>query len=128
MVCEEKKQKKYVTLHRNSLLNQLSYEITFSSYQRVHHDALAPEAEVAYLSGDLTPEAVHNLGLTGIDYNIKVFRKHPEWVEEAHRLGMNVNVWTVDKPKDIRAMQDLGVDFITTNEPALCDSIVRRTE
>ena len=89
--------------------------------------ALAPDAEVAYLSGDLTPEAVHNLGLTGIDYNIKVFRKHPEWVEEAHRLGMNVNVWTVDKPKDIRAMQDLGVDFITTNEPALCDSIVRHS-
>jgi len=87
--------------------------------------ALAPDAEVAYLNGDLTPTKLHSLGITGIDYNLKVFHKYPEWVEEAHQLGMNVNVWTVDKPKDIREMKALGVDYITTNEPVLCDSIVR---
>ena len=87
--------------------------------------ALAPEAEVAYLNGDRTPEELHRMGITGIDYHINRFREHPEWVEEAHRLGMNVNVWTVDKPEDIRAMQALGVDYITTNEPALCESIIR---
>ena len=38
---------------------------------------------------------------------------------------MAVNVWTVDSPDDIRAMQALGVDFITTNEPALCERIVK---
>ena len=87
--------------------------------------ALAPDAEVAYLNGDRTPEELHRMGITGIDYHINRFREHPEWVEEAHRLGMNVNVWTVDKPEDIRAMQALGVDYITTNEPALCESIIR---
>ena len=38
---------------------------------------------------------------------------------------MNVNVWTVDSPDDIRDMKALGVDFITTNEPALCERIVK---
>ena len=87
--------------------------------------ALAPDAEVAYLNGDRTPEELHRMGITGIDYHINRFREHPEWVEEAHRLGMNVNVWTVDKPEDICAMQALGVNYITTNEPALCESIIR---
>ena len=99
--------------------------ISFSieACQTIH--ALAPDAEVAYLEGDRTPEELHRMGLTGIDFHISKFKAHPEWVSEAHQLGMNVNVWTVDSPDDIRAMQALGVDFITTNEPALCERIVK---
>ena len=48
----------------------------------------------------------------------------PEWVKEAHDLGMSVNVWTVDNPEDIRAMRDLGVDQITTDKPALAREIL----
>ena len=53
-----------------------------------------------------------------------MFKKHPEWVKEAHDLGMSVNVWTVDNPEDIRAMRDLGVDQITTDKPALARDIL----
>ena len=110
-------------IRRRKLENRVMY-ISFSieACQTIH--ALAPEAEVAYLSGDRTPEELHRMGITGIDYNIKHLRKHPEWVSEAHKLGMNVNVWTVDAPDDIREMQALGVDYITTNEPARCEGIV----
>ena len=87
---------------------------------------LAPTADIAYLSGNRAPAELHQMGLTGIDYNIKVFRQHPEWVAEAHGLGMNVNVWTVDEPDDIRAMRDLGVDYITTNKPVLCEQLLQR--
>lgn len=85
---------------------------------------LEPQAEVAYLSGDRTPAELHHLGLTGLDYHINVFRKHLEWVKEAHDLDMNVNVWTVDSPDEIREMRDLGVDYITTNNPTVCQQIV----
>lgn len=87
---------------------------------------LAPTADIAYLSGNRAPAEVRQMGLTGIDYNIKVFRQHPEWVAEAHALGMNVNVWTVDEPDAIRAMRDLGVDYITTNKPVLCEQLLQR--
>ena len=37
---------------------------------------------------------------------------------------MTVNVWTVNEAKDIRAMRDLGVDQITTDNPALAREIL----
>ena len=84
----------------------------------------APGYTVQYLNGDLSPAQLHAEGINGIDYHYSVFKKHPEWVKEAHDLGMSVNVWTVDDPEDIRAMRDLGVDQITTDKPALTREIL----
>ena len=78
-----------------------------------------PEALVAYLNGDMAPADLKPLGIRAIDYNQGVLRKHPEWVKEAHDLGMTVNVWTVDKVSAMAEMTELGTDFITTNKPAV---------
>ena len=45
-------------------------------------------------------------------------------IKELHGSGVEINVWTVDDPKDIRAMRDLGVDQITTDKPALAREIL----
>lgn len=45
------------------------------------------------------------------------FRNNPQWITEAHNLGMTVNAWTADDYADISEMTLLGVDFITTNKP-----------
>jgi glycerophosphoryl diester phosphodiesterase len=42
----------------------------------------------------------------------------PAYVERAHARGHEVHVWTVDKPDDVDAMVELGVDVLITNEPA----------
>ena len=78
---------------------------------------LTPESEIAYLNGNLPPAELKKKGINGIDYNQKVFEKHPEWVEEAHRLGMKVNVWTVNKEDMMRKFIDMKVDYITTDYP-----------
>ena len=42
----------------------------------------------------------------------------PQYVERAHARGHEVHVWTVDRPQDIDAMVELGVDVLITNQPA----------
>jgi glycerophosphoryl diester phosphodiesterase len=85
---------------------------------------LMPKNRVEYLGGELSPAEVNAKGINGIDYHYSVFDKHPEWVAEAHSLGMIVNVWTVDKKEDMIRMLDLGVDHITTNEPELAQRLI----
>ena len=79
--------------------------------------AEAPEFTNQYLNGDVAPADLHKDGINGIDYHYSALYKHPEWIKEAHDLGMSVNAWTVDKEKDIKGMIAMGVDCITTNVP-----------
>ena len=83
-----------------------------------------PGYTVQYLEGDKAPALLHADGITGIDYHYNVLFKHPEWVDEAHSLGMSVNAWTVDDEKDMKKLIGLGVDQITTNDPALLREIL----
>lgn len=99
--------------------------ITFSKEALRNFARLAPEgALVQYLSGDLTPMQVKVVGGNAIDYHIGVLRHHPEWIKEAHDLGMTVNVWTVDKPEDMQWCIDQGVDLITTNQPVVLKGLL----
>lgn len=73
--------------------------------------------KIFYLDGDLSPKKIKKLGLQGIDYSVKVMKKHPEWVEQAHNEGLEVNVWTVNTEEDMKYFHDLGVDYVTTDHP-----------
>lgn len=86
--------------------------------------AEAPEFTNQFLSGNISPEGLNEMGINGLDYHYSVFYDHPEWVEEAHALGMSVNVWTVDSRQDMEYMAALGVDCITTNEPLLLKEVL----
>jgi glycerophosphoryl diester phosphodiesterase len=86
---------------------------------------------VAYLEGDLSPaEAREQLGAAGIDYPKKVLKTHPEWIAQAHDLGMTVNVWTVVTEEEMRHFIEAGVDYITTDAPDVLLNLspVRRPE
>ncbi len=85
---------------------------------------LAPKSAVYYLNGDLTPKVIKSMGAAGIDYNLSILKRYPEWVKESHNLGLKVNVWTVNSGNDINEMLDLGVDFITTDEPILAKELI----
>ena len=103
-------------------------KVAFISFSRHICQQLAKKAPagytIQYLGGDVAPSVLYAEGINGIDYEYTVLAKHPEWVKEAHDLGMSVNVWTVNEAKDIRAMRDLGVDQITTDKPALAREIL----
>ena len=78
------------------------------------------EAKVAYLSGDKTPDELSGMGLTGLDYTLDRYTSNPTWIKEARDLEMTTNVWTIDGTDDIVKSNNLGIDFITTNNPVNC--------
>ena len=103
--------------------------ISFSLSACVEFAKLMPQCRVEYLGEEeLAPAELKKLGITGIDYNYPVFDQHPEWIGEAHKLGMIVNAWTVNAEEDIQRMLQLGVDHITTNEPELAQQLIAAFE
>lgn len=95
---------------------QVEY-ISFSKYICEILVKLTPQSPIAYLKGDISPKELKEKGINGIDYHFKVFYEKPEWVKEAHELGMKVNAWTVNKTEDMRKMFNLNIDYITTDNP-----------
>lgn len=112
-------------LRSYDLLDRTDF-IAFSLNACFAFKKLLPEGRIFYLNGDLSPKSIKKLGLTGIDYSIKVLRRHPEWVKAAHDAGLEVNVWTVDSEEDMRYFIDLGVDYITTNRPEELQALLKK--
>jgi len=48
-----------------------------------------------------------------------------ESVAIAHRMGLEVHVWTIDEPGEMAALLDLGVDAIMTDVPPLAARLLR---
>ncbi|WP_186781292.1 glycerophosphodiester phosphodiesterase [Streptomyces sp. CBG9] len=66
---------------------------------------------VRHRDGRLPP----GVGISGP--SIRILRGHPSYVEQVHRAGNRVHVWTVDEPADVALCADLGVDAVITNRP-----------
>jgi len=86
----------------------------------------SPSAKVYYLGGNITPKMCKSYGFAGIDYSLNTLNKNPTWVKDSHKLGLEVNVWTVDKKADIEKYISQGVDYITTNYPVLLQSLIKK--
>jgi glycerophosphoryl diester phosphodiesterase len=48
---------------------------------------------------------------------LSALRASPAAIERVHRLGLKIDVWTVDDPHEARELVDNGVDGICTNAP-----------
>ena len=112
-------------VERMKLQNRVEY-ITFSANALRTLLKIAPKGTpVYYLNGEMTPSQLKELGCAGLDYHYDVLRKHPEWIDECHRLGMKVNVWTV-RSTDVMREFDGRADFLTTDLPAEALNVVNK--
>lgn len=110
-------------VEKMGLADRTTY-IAFSKYAAESLRKYAPNAEVYYLNGDLNPEQLKEMKMSGFDYHYKVVQKNPEWIKEAHNLGMKVNVWTVNDSDTMKEMVNLGVDYITTDHPETAVKVI----
>ena len=101
--------------------------IAFSKYVcEVLHE-ITPESNIAYLNGDLSPKEIKKMGISGIDYHMKVFRENPDWAKQAKKLGLEVNVWTVDGEEALTEFINMeGIDLITTNDPDKLKELLKK--
>ncbi len=89
---------------------------------------LDPEAKVSYLMGDISPAEAKAAGFYGIDYNFRIYRQNPTWIQEAKDVGLVVNAWTVNTEEEMHHLLDQDVPFITTDEPELLFEVLKKRE
>ncbi|HRO45212.1 glycerophosphodiester phosphodiesterase family protein [Agriterribacter sp.] len=85
---------------------------------------LQPGAKTAYLNGEKTPEQLAADKIWGVDYHYAVFKKNNSWIADAQKLGVNLNVWTVNNAEDMEWFINNKFDYITTNEPELLFDLI----
>jgi glycerophosphoryl diester phosphodiesterase len=115
----EKMAEKAVQLVKELNAEDMTVYISFGYEILKKIEELNPKAHTQYLNGEKSPEALKADGIDGADYNFKVFKKQPEWIESAKNNNIVLNAWTVNDPADMDWLLKEGFDFITTDEPEL---------
>ena len=99
-----------------NMKDQVEY-IAFSWDNCLRLRTKAPYAVVGYLNGDKTPQTLYDAGVMCMDYQMPVLKSNTGYVQQVRDLGMVSNVWTVNSSSDMQYFIELGVNFITTDEP-----------
>lgn len=71
---------------------------------------------VTLIRGDLAQLPVRWCGMPVVDRAL---------VRHAHRLGVEVHAWTVDRATEMRKLLDLGVDGLVTDRPDVLRDVLR---
>lgn len=116
---------KIIALVRTMNLEKRMVYISFSLHATKELARLAPAGTpIYYLNGDLSPKELKRTGCTGPNYNLNVYREHPEWISESHAEGLKVATWTVNKEQDMEWAILHKIDYITTDNPVLLQELL----
>lgn len=85
---------------------------------------VASDFNIQYLDTDFRPAELVKMGINAIDTYQGKFHSDSSWIKEARSNNMLVNIWTVDRERDIRRAIGYKVDYITTNFPVLTRNLL----
>lgn len=80
-------------------------------YEKKHYGASPPSRIVEDLQADA--------------FNCAGYRLSKKWREDLKQHGIRVNVYTVNREKDMKRMLELGVDGMFTNYPDVLKKVIR---
>lgn len=99
---------------------------SFNHYSIKRIQKLDPHAKTAFLyedgSLDMPAYGLKN-GVTALHpwiYNLR----YPDFMEQCHKNGIAVNVWTVNTAQQIKYCADMGVDAVIGNYPSLSREVL----
>lgn len=90
--------------------------------------SLDTTAILQYLEGDKSPATLQQAGINGADFHFSVYEEHPDWIKDALKLNMLLNVWTVNEKEQLQQFVNRHFNYITTNEPGLLLDILRKND
>lgn len=105
-------------------------------YSSFNHYSARKMAEIdrGNLIAFLTSDGIIDLPSYAAGYGVKAVHPagytilYPGFMDECRRLGLDVNVWTVNEPEHIRMCQKAGVHAIITNYPSMAMSVIKEKE
>jgi glycerophosphoryl diester phosphodiesterase len=121
-------------------LNQLAIQVTdtIQSYQAeniitiicfnlellVLIGKLNAAIKTQYLGGDKNPFYLKEVGISGINYNLKAYQTNLAWFNQAKELNLSTNIWTLNKVNEMKLALKMGFDLITTDLPNTLQKII----
>ena len=129
LVCEikpskDKERGKFIAREVVALVKDLKATPYIAFYISFDYDILKEITKISktktqYLNGNKSPDEVKADGVSGIDYYLKVFKDHPEWIKRSKVIGVLLNAWTANSSEDLDWLLENDFDYITTDEPEL---------
>ena len=104
-------------VHRMKLLDSVIFS-SFHSPWLVKAKLKYPHARTAFISDDRSLDLVRIAVATeaeGINTSARITNR--KLIEKAHESGLKINVWTVNRPWQMRKFMRLGADGIITDRP-----------
>jgi glycerophosphoryl diester phosphodiesterase len=99
---------------------------SFNHYSVKHMQALAPDMVYGFLEESRLIDTAGYVASQGVQ------AVHPEYqmvdeefMEQARKHGLAVNVWTVNSEHSMRRLLDLGVDIMIGNYPDLLREVLK---
>lgn len=89
--------------------------ISFDLPNMINMRKKLPHQKLQYLLEAFTPDLIQILLENQLDLDIYYQALTRDNVEMLHAAGIEINVWTVDRPEDAARLAEYGVDYITSN-------------
>ena len=112
------------------------YNMQDKVYYLVGHEFLIRElvrrtpkgTPIALTNNYYSPAFCHTLGCSIAGRDFDSWRRHPDFIEQARQLGMELMAWTVNDPEKIEWLVEQGFDYILTDKPTMMRSILEKVE
>ncbi len=82
-----------------------------------------PNADVQFLCDKTaevrTPAQLYQDGKISVAYKTTILNANPTFIEDAHKLGLKVNTWTISTSAEIGNWINKGADIITSDTPVI---------